>query len=762
MASVLAAAGVAVVPAAPVLADAAGRGGDFVPVTTAQLLDTRSGVGATAGARGPGSTTTVQVLGRAGVPASGVSALLVDVTAVNPTVATYFTLWPDGVARPAVSALNVKAGVVQSNSAVVPVGANGKINYYNHNGSTHIVSEVHGYFLTNPTTATGRGGFVPVPHTRLVDTRSGLGAPKATVAAGGSVTVTVGNGAPIPAGASAAFVNLTVVGATRSSYLTAYPAGGTAAGSTFDYPVGTTAQTMAVKLGTDGGIVVRNTGGAAINLLVDAHGYFTAEPTQGAGYRPAVSRLLDTADTPVPAGGSVDVAVGGTNGLPTRDIAGAVLNLTVANPAGGGHLVAWPTGQPVPTTSLNNFNAGESRSSAVVLRPGAEGKVTVRNQSSSPLRLIVDLQGWFADPLPTVPIAQFSRTVAMQAAPGGAALLGTPEFAYVDNIGRLFHGRMPDPDSLHNVQWTALSDGQAFTGPPALAQQPDGRIQVVAQHTDSNVWSRNQSEPGLSGWAAWSHLGGSMAGPPTVQRLPDGTLVQFAVDVDGRLWHLPQDAANGAYTSWRSLGASGLVGTPAVAVLENALQLFVPDAAGALRTATYYPGGTLSAWTDLGGAGLTGTPAVVVYPGFRMRVVVRSADGTLVSKAQDGSGTFAATWAPVGDLVAAGSPAALLHPGNGRTEVIARRADGTMHAIRETAQGSGEWGSWIQAAQGGFTATTDPTVLSYLNSGGPTYIFVARDADNVFRVWYPPGESALRDETAEPRYGGLRLTSPPA
>ena len=68
---VAACAGLAVGPAPAAYADAAGKGGDFVPLNgPAQLLDTRSGIGAPAGTRGAGSTTTVQVLGRASIPAS--------------------------------------------------------------------------------------------------------------------------------------------------------------------------------------------------------------------------------------------------------------------------------------------------------------------------------------------------------------------------------------------------------------------------------------------------------------------------------------------------------------------------------------------------------------------------------------------------------------------------------------------------------------------------------------------------------------------
>ncbi|HEU5111104.1 MAG TPA: hypothetical protein VFT95_21395, partial [Micromonosporaceae bacterium] len=289
---------------------------------------------------------------------------------------------------------------------------------------------------------------------------------------------------------------------------------------------------------------------------------------------------------------------------------------------------------------------------------------------------------------------------------------------------------------------------------PALAQQPDRRVHLAAQHLDSNVWARTQSAVGGPEWSGWGRMGGSMAASPAVGRLPDGTLVQFAVDADGRLWHLRQGGPNGAYGSWRGLGDADLVGTPTVVTLENALQLVALDAAGAVRTATYFVDGGLSAWTSLGGTGLTGTPAAVVYPGFRLRVFVRGADGAVLTKAQDGGGAFPADWTPVGEPVAAGSPAAVLNPATARTEVIVRGPGGSVLLSRETAQGSGQWEPWFPLPMGGATAATDPTVLTYTNSNGSTYLFAARDADNVFRVWIP-GPSDPRD--AQPGYAGTTL-----
>ena len=67
-------------------------------VTPFRVLDTRSGVGAPRTVIGPGASVTVQVEGVGGVPATGVAAVVVNVTAVSPTRAGYLAAF--AAARP--------------------------------------------------------------------------------------------------------------------------------------------------------------------------------------------------------------------------------------------------------------------------------------------------------------------------------------------------------------------------------------------------------------------------------------------------------------------------------------------------------------------------------------------------------------------------------------------------------------------------------------------------------------------------------------
>src|SRR5256885_1218189 len=80
--------------------------GTFTPVVPSRLLDTRSGVGARRGSVAPRTAVAVQVAGRGGIPASGISAVVLNVTVLGPTSAGTITAYADRSRRPSVSNLS--------------------------------------------------------------------------------------------------------------------------------------------------------------------------------------------------------------------------------------------------------------------------------------------------------------------------------------------------------------------------------------------------------------------------------------------------------------------------------------------------------------------------------------------------------------------------------------------------------------------------------------------------------------------------------
>lgn len=712
-------------------ADEAGGGGDYVQLKShAQVLDTRDGTGGTKGERAAESTTAFPVLGVGGVPTSGVGSVVVRVTVLGPTADTWLVVWPDGQARPETTAVTARTGEDLSAFVAVEVGANGRLAVYQAAGKANIGVEVHGYFKSSQGT-TG-GGYVPVEHARAVDTRNGLGTATGAIPAGGSRTVTLTGGA-IPAGATAAYVNLATPSAPAEGWLTYAPAGGSTR-PVMNYVAGTTQQAAVVQLPADGKVTFTNRGSSAVHFMVNLQGYFTGSATTGSGFREVGRRLLNTrsvgAGLPMPANSTLDVQVGGTHGLPTRGIAAALLSLTATSEASG-YVKAWPLGEPEP--GLTVMDHGQSRrTNSIALKPGTDGKIRIRNGSSGTIHLIVDLQGWFAQPLPTVPVVPDSATTVFQAAPVAGARVGTLEYAYTDNAGRVVYGHQSDVDNFGSIQWTVISGNEAFTGRPAIVQLSDGRIQVTAQHRDGDVRAVTQTAAGAVTWGAWVDFGGSMAAAPTAAKLADGTPVQFAVDADGKLWVYQQ---KGSVPHWRNLGDQNLVGGLTVVGVRDGLRVFGLDGAGAVKTVQYYHDGSLSPWTNLGGAGSSGAPSVVVRPGYQLQVFVRGASGSVVTKLQDAGGAWPADWTGVGaGVAAAGAPSAVLDPALGRVAVVVRGVDGEIHRVWETAVGANTWGEWAWLIEGvSDPSATDPTAVPFANANGESWLVTFRSPNGTPR-----------------------------
>ena len=104
--------------------------------TPARLLDTRpgsptiDGAGAGGGAIASLGTVNATVIGRGGVPATGVGAVALNVTVTGAAVAGFLTVYPNAVGRPTASNLNFTAGQTIPNMVVVPVGAAGQVTLF--------------------------------------------------------------------------------------------------------------------------------------------------------------------------------------------------------------------------------------------------------------------------------------------------------------------------------------------------------------------------------------------------------------------------------------------------------------------------------------------------------------------------------------------------------------------------------------------------------------------------------------------------------
>jgi FG-GAP repeat len=402
---------------------------------------------------------------------------------------------------------------------------------------------------------------------------------------------------------------------------------------------------------------------------------------------------------------------------------------------------------------------GDGKPEALI---GAPGEAPVGGPAAGE---VVQLTNLAPGAAPQVPLEDFSPTAAMQASPVAAGAVGALEYAYTDNVGHLVQGHQSNPADFSSLQWTTLSGLEAFAGEPSMAEQQDGRLQLVGHNTSSKMWVNTQATKDPAVWGSWVNTGGLMASHTTIARDLDGTLVIFAVDGDGVLWALQQPSPNAAHTGWLSLGMTGLTGRPAAVTTTGGIRVFARDTSGDIETATY-AGRMITQCASLSGSGFTGTPTVVPLPGSTIWVFARTADGSIQAQKSDASGVFGGTWTTVGSsFTASGSPSVLLSPSTSKLEMVARADDGIIYSTGETLQGSGEWRPWVRAIpdEDPSIAATDPTAFSYTSGGNPTWSYLFRTRDNVTRLYTTDGGAALArsSATAPPTFLGHTLPAPP-
>ena len=140
----------------------AGEG--FVPVSPVRLVDTRSS-GRVGDGAGGGEPLRFSVTGRAGVPADGVGAVALNVTAVGteaPSFGGFASVYPCG-SLPNVSNLNFGSGDTVANAVVAPVSSSGDVCVFVY-GSADVLVDISGYFPEGE-------GFISITPERLLDTR---------------------------------------------------------------------------------------------------------------------------------------------------------------------------------------------------------------------------------------------------------------------------------------------------------------------------------------------------------------------------------------------------------------------------------------------------------------------------------------------------------------------------------------------------------------------------------------------------------------
>ncbi len=363
----------------------------FVSLPPQRILDNRNNLT-------PGhGEYSLPVTGQGGIPASGVSAVVLNVTVTSTNSWGYLTAYPDGTTRPLSSNINWTAGQTIPNLVTVPV-VDGKVNLYNGGpGATAFVVDVQGYYST---TAAG-SQLKPVGPTRLLDTRDGSG--HATVAGRDTVSLQVGGQAGVPAtGVTAAVLNVTVTDTAGGGFLTAYPSGTTLPlASNLNWTPGLTIpNAVIVPVGADGKVNLYNGSTSGTDVIVDIAGYFSPSVSGGKFHQAGPVRQLDTRtdlSAPLKGGQVLPLALHDSNLRVPTEATSAVLNVTVTDTTAGGYLTVWPDGSAHPTASNLNWGAAGTTIANQVTVPVVNGKVDLAAFGPGTTSVVVDLFGYYSN-----------------------------------------------------------------------------------------------------------------------------------------------------------------------------------------------------------------------------------------------------------------------------------------------------------------------------------------------------------------------------
>jgi hypothetical protein len=368
----------------------------YTALTPQRIADTRSN-GTTLGQGG----SLVLAIGGIYVPANA-TAVVLNVTAVDQTVAGFFTAYPTGGTAPTASNLNWVAGETIANLVTVALSSGGDVTIFNGLGSADAVVDLEGYFAP-PTTSTA-GEFVPAVPTRVTDTRNITGNINAgkTLAAGATLNIQIsGVGGAVPfGGVSAVVLNVTAVDQTANGFFTVFPTGtALPVASNLNWTPGVTVPNrVIVPLGTGGQVSIYNGLGSA-DAVVDVNGYFTDGTASGAHFNPLFpTRIKDTRNGPGTIGkvgplSTTTLAVWLAGGVPSG-ATGVILNVTVADATLESDLIVYPSDASQPVASDLNFLAGETVPNLVVVKLSATGTISIYNPFGS-TNVIVDVVGYF-------------------------------------------------------------------------------------------------------------------------------------------------------------------------------------------------------------------------------------------------------------------------------------------------------------------------------------------------------------------------------
>ncbi|GAB4103880.1 hypothetical protein GCM10028790_28990 [Micromonospora taraxaci] len=337
--------------------------------------------------------------------------------------------------------------------------------------------------------------YVPIPPTRVLDTRAPIGVSTAGPVAGfGTIELPIGIiGGVRDTDISAVVLNVTVTQPTSAGFISVSPGGESSDASSVNFVAGETVPNQVTVPVRNGSVMLRNAGSGTVHLVADLQGFYAATGSGFASVPP--TRVLDTRDSggaPIPAKGTRTLDFSGR--LPATATA-VVLSVTVTAPTTSGVLTVYPYGSVAPAASSLNFVAGQTIPNLVTVQL-SNGEINIFNNSSGTTHVVADLAGWFSPeatqtfvPMTPKRIVDSRYSVGLPGrTPAPLAARETVRFAPFRSEA-ICNPACPAPTALlGNVTVTAPTTPGVLTVHPGGGQRPTAsNVNFVARETASNA-----------------------------------------------------------------------------------------------------------------------------------------------------------------------------------------------------------------------------------------------------------------------------------
>jgi Tol biopolymer transport system component len=366
-----------------------------------------------------------------------------------------------------------------------------------------------------PTAATSGtpSRFTPVNPKRILDTREGIGAPRAKVQANSPLVLQVRgvqtDSGPVPDTATAVILNVTVTNTTALTDIRVYPSDTTPTASNLNANRGQTVPNLVTATLSANGTVSLRSAGGTVDLIADLAGWYT--PTTGASGFTSLdpARILDTRSSStvgVPAAGKVaggspidlqvtgtlPTAGGGTVSVPS-DATAVVLNVTGTSPSQATNVRVFPTpvgSEAPPTVSNLNLNRGETAPNLVTVAVGAGGKVRLANAAGT-VDLIADISGYYSAGsagryVPMTPLRFLDTRSGIGAAPTAIPANGYDDLKIAGTRG-VPANALAAVLNLTATSVTNLSDVRAYPKPTDARQPTVSNLNPTRGATRANL-----------------------------------------------------------------------------------------------------------------------------------------------------------------------------------------------------------------------------------------------------------------------------------